>query len=84
MTLQEYLNQENPVRMPKVLLQPEEFVIHLTIKVGVDTLRLVSIPAIWDRFKMSGNYVQVNDQPCLKTQDEDGNPKKYSCFYLPE
>lgn len=84
MTLHEYLYQTNPRRMPKVELEEWEFRKHQTIKVGVDTLTSIEIPALWERFKVGGVYIQINNERCLRVQDEDGNPGSYSCFHLPE
>lgn len=53
MTLTEYINQKNPVRYPRVNLEPDEYQVTHTIKVGQDILRFISIPAIWLRYKVS-------------------------------
>ena len=82
MKLTEYLNQGTPLRMPKVILEPSEFIRHNSYNIGSETFTNIEIPAIWERYRTSGNYVQTNDEPCLKTQDADGNPLVYSCFYI--
>jgi len=81
MTLTEYINQKNPVRFPKVILELDEYQVTHTIKVGQDILRFISIPAIWLRYKASG-YVQKNNQEQLYTMDQDGNPKYLSVFKI--
>ena len=81
MTLTEYINQKNPVRSPRVTLEPSEYEITHTIKVGQDILRFIYIPAIWLRYKASG-YVQKNNQEQLYTMDQDGNPKYLAVFKI--
>jgi len=82
MTLTEYMTQEHPVKMPRVDLSELDYEVHLSIKVGQDILTAIEIPALWKRFKTSPYYVQKNDEENLYTQDENGNPKSRSCFYI--
>lgn len=82
MTLTEYLNQPEPQKMPNVVLKEGEYKIHQTIKAGQDTLTLIEIPAIWERFGATGNYIQKNGGATLYTQDADGNAKSPSCFKI--
>ena len=78
MTLSEYLAQENPVRMPQVLLSEGEY--QLSHYHGVIGLRVAAVflPAI------DACYCVKEGNPRLYTIDQDGNPKSPSCFYLPE
>jgi DUF438 domain-containing protein len=84
MTLTEYLNQADPVRMPNVFLTENEYIKHNTIQIGRDKLTSITIPAIWEHFKVNGAYVQKNDSTALYSQDEHGNTKSLSCFILPQ
>ena len=82
MNLTDYLVQNNPQHMPIVELQEGEFIRHNIINVGKDTFTLIEIPLLYKCFKVAGNYIQINNESRLKTQDTDGNPKSYSCFYI--
>ena len=77
MTLTEYKNQENPVRMPVVELESHEYKRGASITVK----RTGEITQIF----INGydyDYVQVNNEPRLYTTDDHGNPKKLTCFYI--
>ena len=79
MTLTEYKNQENPVRMPHVILQNGEFSIgHFKGCIG-NKFASVYIDGI-----EGAEYVAKENDSHLYTTDEDGNPKSISCFYLPK
>lgn len=84
MNLTEYLNQTEPQRMPFVELQDGEFITHNTIKTGQETLTAITIPALWEKYKVNGYYVQKNNDRRLYVQDENGMPKGISCFNLPK
>jgi hypothetical protein len=82
MILVDYLTQDNPIRMPKVYLEKEEYKVHLSIKVGQDILTAIEIPVLWKKYGINPCYVKKNNEENLYTQDEDGNPKNRSCFYI--
>ncbi len=81
MTLTEYLNQQNPARMPRVVLEETEIVRMHKIRAGGRTIQNVFI---WtgDMPKILFEYCIVDDGITLYTTDKDGNPKKPSCFSL--
>lgn len=77
MTLTEYLNQKDPVRMPDVLLQEGEYIKGVTIQIpGAYILTQVFINGI------DHEYVERSDRAHLYTTDGDGNPKSPSCFRI--
>lgn len=88
MTLNEYLNQDEPQRMPNVILKPNEYSIGTTIKIaGHNDITQVFIQS--DEFNkafpgMTNEYVVKGNEKRLWTQDGEGNPKSLSCFYLPD
>ena len=84
MNLLEYINQENPQRMPNVVLEHSEVqkgaTIHTPIK---DTaLTLIWIIDGCAELLWGITYVLVGEDKTLWTTDENGNPKKRSCFSL--
>ena len=84
MTLTEYLEQKEPERMPKVILNEHEYIIKFQYKrfminhgherVEVKTVFINTFPSI--------EYVQVGTWNQLYTTDSDGNPKSKSCFWI--
>lgn len=83
MTLTEYMNQVDPARMPKVILTEGEFIVHDSIKQGVEKLTFIEIPAIYKRYGCSGSYIQMNNDPELYAMSDQGNIRRLSCFRLP-
>jgi len=83
MNLTDYINQTDPIRNPKVMLQNGEFKLCESIKSGLDTLTRVVINFPDDK-NWTGEYVRKNNEANLMVADSDGNPKKYSCFYIPK
>ena len=77
MTLQEYLNQTDPVKMPEVILQEGEYQVWNTAGRAPRRFTHVSVPAV------GGSYSVNEGQTRLYTQDQFGYPSKESCFYLP-
>jgi hypothetical protein len=77
MTLQEYLNQTDPVKMPEVILQEGEYEIWNTAGRAPNRFTHVHIPAV------KGSYSVNEGQTRLCTQDQFGYPSKASCFQLP-
>jgi hypothetical protein len=77
MTLQEYLAQEDPVRMPDVILQEGEYEVWNTAGVAPRRFTHISIPAV------KGSYSVNEGDTQLYTQDAFGYPKSRSCFHLP-
>ena len=84
MTLEEYVNQKDPIRHPKVILQRCE--IHMGYAINIGGRKLISIWIVDGCAKDMGiwgiMYVKWEDSNCLMTTDKDGNPKNYSCFHL--
>jgi len=76
MTLTEYLNQADPVRMPHVELEPNEYRIVASVNSACRTIQAVEVPAL------GMDYVKYEDENVLRVPDEDGNPRARSCFYL--
>lgn len=78
MNLSEYMEQETPRRMPKVILQPSEVQLYHRGKIPNGSLQEIAIlhPDIPFR------YTLVNDGCLLWTVDKFGNPKAPSCFWL--
>lgn len=74
--LTEYLNQENPVRMPRVVLQDDEYTLGFELKTINSTVQEVYIKGI------PYTYCMYNGRSILYTTDSDGNPKKLSCFVI--
>ena len=75
MTLTQYLNQENPVRMPHVVLQTGEYSQGSFIGAPGKRFAPVSLHGI-------GFYCVKEGDTRLYTVDNDGNPKSPSCFHL--
>lgn len=82
MTLTEYINQADPKRNPVVFLEESEYEIHGSINVGVNVLTSIEIPVIRKKYGINSCYIQRNGDSNLWTQDEHGNPKSRSCFYI--
>jgi hypothetical protein len=83
MTLHEYLNQTEPVKMPTVFLQENEIIRHGTYKKGNDTFNIIEVKQLWQIYGVGSPYIQINDSDCLYTTDSDGNKKSLSCFRVP-
>jgi len=84
MTLQEYIDQTEPQKMPNVLLERSEIQIGKTIN---NVIKERSLTLVWivdgcAELLWGIAYVLVGDDKTLWTTDEDGNPKKRSCFSL--
>jgi len=82
MTLTEYINQVDPIRNPNVVLEKNEFITSESIWNGVEKLTFIEIPALYTKYRISGNYIQIDDRPELYTMSDDGNVKRLSCFRL--
>jgi hypothetical protein len=79
MTLTEYLNQESPVRGPRVLLEKEELNILTTIRVAGEERSLVTIQSE-DPLLRSAEYLLIRGR--LWAMDRDGNPRARSVFHV--
>lgn len=84
MTLTEFFNQTEPQRMPNVLLERSEVHIGQTIN---NVIQERSLTPIWiidgcAELVWGVTYVLIGEGKRLWTTDEDGNPKKMSCFSL--
>jgi hypothetical protein len=77
MTFKEYVNQEDPIRFPKVYLTEDDF--EMCLMVHTNNPRKV-----WEiSLKMFGEYYryQINEgDNIVWTMDEDGNKRSSSCF----
>jgi len=78
MTLQEYLAQEDPVRMPEVILTEGEYEVFNSAGIAPNRFTHVYVPAV------QGSYTVKEGDTNLCTQDQFGYPKNRSCFYLSE
>ena len=76
MTLTEYLNQEDPARMPNVILSEGEYEVWNTAGVKPYRFTHINIPVF------RGSYVVKEGETNLYTQDQFGYPKSRSCFHL--
>jgi hypothetical protein len=74
MSLQEYLNQENPVKRPLVALSEYE------IKRGRH-VKITGFTSIWIQ-GIFNEYSLHEESGTIYTIDEDGNPKNPSVFRL--
>lgn len=78
MSLDEYLSQENPEKMPRVFLKKDEYFEGLTVKTAIgDTKTQIFIYAFPEI-----EYSVTNKRGSLYTNDSDGNQIKVSCFNL--
>ena len=77
MNLTEYLEQTDPQRQQKVVLNNLEFDVYGAIKCGQDYYNSI-------RIKEYPNYIYVlkNGSGYLYTTDEHGNQKSKSCFFI--
>lgn len=78
MTLTEYLNQKEPMRMPTVIVDKKEYIV-----ASIHTLRNGEIRK--RVYFKSKNELLAGVEYCLigsrfYTTDRDGNPKSASCF----
>jgi hypothetical protein len=82
MTLQEYLNQKNPIKFPNVILDKTE--IHKGHTMNVGNRKLTQIWIIDGNAQILWGimYLLIDNDPTLWTSDNDGNPKNRSCFSL--
>lgn len=76
MTLIEYLTQEDPIRMPNVVLQEGEYEIFNTVGMKPFRITHIHLPSI------NGDYVVKEGNTTLYTQGQFGQPKSRSCFSL--
>jgi hypothetical protein len=76
MTLTEYLNQDNPVKMPNVLIESGEYKMgHFYGAIGAKVADI--------RINGIGFYYCVKqDSNIVYTTDTNGNPKAPSCFII--
>lgn len=83
MTLEEYINQENPEYMPHVQLKRSEYVEgYTTIASDGRYLTTVKVPILSFAFGKDPFYVREAGYPQLYTTDEKGNINKKTCFYV--
>jgi hypothetical protein len=83
MTLQEYVNQADPIRHPKVELDNTEITKGSTINiVGKGNLTQIWITDGSAKLMWGIPYVKWDSDSTLWTTDSDGNPKARSVFYL--
>jgi hypothetical protein len=84
-TLSEYLDQKEPVRMPYVVLKENDY--NLGHWYGVEGKKRASlwIPALSSVLPPNGvnpEYVVIEGLHQVYTTDSDGNPVRSSCFHL--
>ena len=84
MTLNAYLSQTDPVRMPCVKLEPEEYIVRTTLTAYTKNSgsQKVTIKQIFIHAFPGVEYVQEGSWPQLYTTDKHGNPKAPSCFRI--
>lgn len=85
MTLQEYLHQENPVKMPNVIVKKNEYTIASTHTLFKNSVREETHKRVYFKTK---NSLLAGVEYCLigthfYAVDGDGNPKGRSCFSIP-
>lgn len=79
MELNEYINQQNPARFPRVLLKEKEYRIASSYTCGGEKRKSVFINHESDL--VSGiEYCLIGTR--FYTTDKDGNPKSMSVFYI--
>lgn len=82
-----YVNQQNPKKMPKVMLCREDIKLIKKVNIqapkefGSGTMTFIHLVNVSNPGKWSFSYL-VRDNGELWSYDEDGNPKKQACFYL--
>lgn len=80
MKYSEYLTQENPVRMPNVIVDPMWYTLGHTIRLSAmpnDTITQITLKGL-EQY----NYVLKGKDKRVWTTDQDGNPKSRSCFSI--
>jgi hypothetical protein len=78
MTLTEYFNQKDSVRMPDVVLAEGEYTKGATVQItGHESLTQIFINAFG-----GSEYVKKSGSGKLYTTDKHGNPKSQSCFRI--
>lgn len=86
MTLEEYINQKDPERMPHVILKIEEYTegVRRKTRMGdVHTQIFITSPLFHQAFpEARGEYLMMGKWPRLYAVDSDGNPKGASCFRI--
>ena len=79
MTLVEYINQIDPIRMPTVLLKAGEYVLGTSITLHRHSVKEETLTQVWVK-GFPYEYCLINDR--FYTTDGDGNPKKLSIFRI--
>lgn len=84
MTLNQYLSQTDPERMPHVKLDPSEYFVKTTLTAYTNRSgrNKVTIKQVFIHAFPGVEYVQEGNWPQLYTTDEHGNPKAPSCFRI--
>jgi hypothetical protein len=88
MTLKEYLNQKDPVKMPDVFLEDSDYTIGITTYdyyTGTNVKKELTQIFIKcsDTIGLNGTeYLKVEGVSRLFTVDSDGNRKSLSCFRI--
>jgi hypothetical protein len=76
MTFKEYVNQEDPIRFPKVYLEEKDIDMHLLVETKPKKVWEISL-------KIAEKYYsyRINEgDNVVWTMDEDGNKRSSSCF----
>jgi hypothetical protein len=80
MTLDQYLNQETPVRHPNVFLEPSDYTRGISYMRGGSRVTQIFIDMMGGTFE----YLLMGAAGTLRTVDPDGNPKGWSVFKIKE
>lgn len=78
MTLTEYLNQKEPVRMPTVIVDKKEYMVISTHKAANGEVRKRVCLKSKNTLVAGVEYCLIGNR--FYTTDRDGNPKDASCF----
>lgn len=76
MTLYEYIMQNNPARMPHVILDIKEYW-------EGSYLKSLGLQQIFIKYYFDVEYVKKDGDTVLWTTDHHDNPKSRSCFHVP-
>jgi hypothetical protein len=84
MTLTEYLNQETPVKFPKVFLRPDEFTVLSKRTSSTHLFKSLHINGIDAEYCLKVPLYEVKSGKWerLYTTDQDGNPNRQSVFHI--
>ena len=80
MTLNQYLNQKEPVRMPTVIVEKKEYKVMFTHKTANGEVRKRVCFKSKNELVAGVEYCLIGNR--FYATDRDGNPKNASCFKI--